>query len=111
MWALTLHGFFSVVQKSWDKDTDNVEVRCRNALDLERFLKNMNLENEIIKTPKADYPFRIVTTRQIWGKYLAKMAESINYHNFKHQVEIQDGSERAAIYLRVWSDLLKLEKM
>jgi hypothetical protein len=110
MWVFTLDGFFSVVQKGWDKDTDTVQVRGRNRVDLERFVQRMNLQDKVIETPKADYPFRVVTTRQVWGKYLDKMASMIAYENFKHEVEVQDGASRADIYLRVWSELRKLEK-
>jgi len=110
MWVFTLDGFISVVQKNWDKNTENVQVRARSFHDLERFLERMKLTDKIIESPKTDYPFRVVTTRQIWGKYLSKMAKLISYDNFKHQVEIQDGNERADTYLRVWSDLRKLEK-
>jgi hypothetical protein len=39
MWVFTLDGFFSVVQKDWDKDTDTVQVRGRNRGDLERFVQ------------------------------------------------------------------------
>ena len=111
MWVISLDGFLSVVQKNRDKGTDNVEVRSRNSHDLRRFIKRMNIRRKIIETPQADYPFRIVTTRKIWGKYLAQMAEMISYDNFKHQIGLQDGKDRAKVYLRVWSDLLELEKI
>jgi hypothetical protein len=110
MWVFTLDGFFSVVQKGWDKGTDTVQVRSRKRVDLERLVQRMNLQDEVVETPKADYPFRVITTRQVWGKYLDKMANGIAYDNFKHEIETQDGSGRADTYLRVWSELRKLEK-
>jgi hypothetical protein len=111
MWVFTLDGFFSVVQKDWDKDTDIVQVRGRNKGDLERFVQRMNLHEKLIETPEADYHFRVITTRQVWGKYLDQMARSISYDNFKHEVEVQDGVSRADIYLRVWGELRKLKKL
>ena len=110
MWVFTLDGFFSVVQKGWDKDTETVQVRGRNRVDLERFVKRINIRDKVIETPKGDYPFRVVTTRQVWGKYLENIAGTIAYDNFKQEVEVQDGSNCADIYLRVWSELRKLEK-
>jgi hypothetical protein len=108
MWVFTLDGFYSVVQKDRDKGTEKVHVRSRNRHDLERFIQRMNIQDKVIETPNADYPFRVISTRWIWGEYLEQMAKMITYDNFKHEIEIQDGMARAHIYLRVWHGLRDL---
>jgi len=108
MWVFTIDGFFSAVQKPKDRTTGRIQVRARNREDLVRFKSRMNLQNRILSTPAGDYPFRIVTSKKAWGKYLDRMARIMEYGNFKAECD-RMGLNRGGIYHRVWSILQNLE--
>lgn len=101
MWVFNREGFFSVVQ---NQEADNqVMVRARFAQDLENLKKKLSSVGAFsiptIKTPKADYPFRIILNKTEWAEYLRKSALDIDYPNFKSSLKDQ---KRHDIYLQVW---------
>ncbi len=109
MWVFTIDGFFSAVQKPKDRSTHRITIRARNREDLVRFKDRMNLQNRILSTPAGDYPFRIVTTKKTWGRYLDRMARIMEYSNFKSECD-RMGLKRGGVYHRIWSVLQDLEK-
>jgi hypothetical protein len=101
-------GFFSIVQKSGDAD---LTVRARVAADLDR-LRELYLPtlSPTIAHAGTDYPFRAKASRATFSAAMAKLAEAIDYSNFKNEVAKVGGKKRAAIYSGVWQHLLALEE-
>jgi hypothetical protein len=58
----------------------------------------------------TDYPYRATISHAAFARGLAEIAADINYSNFKDEVAACLGHERAAIYGRVWTTLLRLER-
>lgn len=108
MWIFTRFGFFSVVQKPGMQD---LTVRARVRADLEslrdEFLPDMG---EIIEGGGTDYQFRTVIPRDVFAEALSRIAQDIDYSNFKNAVSAAQGSGRAEVYHEVWHALWKLVK-
>lgn len=115
MWLFTTFGFFSVVaHRDCPK---SLMIRARVRTDLEGFLfaaaPSIALLREptpeIIETPRADYPFRIVVSRFTFGAILAEYIDNMHYANFKNEIHRVQGSERAENYHDVWEVLHDLD--
>ena len=85
MWVFTKSGFYSVVKKP-ECSPDELEVRARCRKDLEVLKKETGVKSKIFTNAGTDYPFRICMNREVWAKFLADEAMSIDYPNFKDQV-------------------------
>lgn len=110
MWVLTPFGFFSVVQKSFEPH-GVLTIRARSRGDLEN-LRDQYLESkmsQIIEDVHADYQFRATVINKDWAEAVGQMSMDIDYDNFKNEVKARQGSERATIYSRVWSDLYEIQ--
>ena len=118
MWTFTARGFFSVVKGDPDPETGEkkVWVRARILKDiagLHALAGQMAKEDHwvalqtsrIITTPERDYPFRFEISKFGWGLLLAKMADEIDYENFKDRVGHED-MDRAVAYTNVWAVML-----
>lgn len=109
MWVASLAGFFSVVAA--DRD-GFVQVRARRQMDLERLMALVGVRRyrrKIIRTPKADYLYRVVVRTGTWIRWSATLAESAaRYTNFKDAVKATD-PDRAAIYSRAWAVFRDIE--
>ncbi len=107
VWMMTTFGFFSVVQKPGEKD---LTIRSRARSDLEA-LKEEHLPSmgEIIKGG-TDYQFRAHATHDAVAEALGKIAQDIDYSNFKDTVEERQGADRAHVYFEVWSTLHSIKK-
>jgi hypothetical protein len=113
MWLITQDGFFSVT--AYDprrggarRDSDDLLiVRARARDDLERIGAWIGID--ILETPRADYPFRVVTSRQAWVNYLSHATTGIDYFNFKDRVSERLGSDRHDVLMSVWSSLRRLQ--
>jgi hypothetical protein len=114
IWVFTQDGFYSVT--AYDEApggprpdaNELVVVRTRARDDLTR-LSGWIHDAEIVATPSADYPFRIVCGREEWARYLVAMTEQIDYTNFKQRVEERLGTRRHDVLLSVWTTLRRLE--
>jgi len=108
MWILTPFGFFSVVQKEGD---DNLSVRARVHSDLQNLIQQYLPKPQPIQTGgHTDYPYRIFVSHTEWAQALTKIANDIDFPNFKRKVKSQQGPIRSKIYGNVWHELYKLEK-
>lgn len=102
MWIFTTEGFISAVFK------DNaLQVRARDKKSLERLAKHTNAT--IIKTPVADYPYRLETTREALAKYMADQITHIHYKNFKSEVEDTRGHAFVRPLHKVWDAMHDVE--
>lgn len=83
MWLFTVHGFYSIVQKT----PDEWHVRARVKRDLDNLKKLTRLRVKIEESwPGSDYPWRIIVTRRQKGRIIRDLGEDIEYSNFKGEV-------------------------
>ena len=111
MWILTPFGFFSVVQKTFEPH-GLLTIRARSRGDLEN-LRDQYLGNkmsQILEDLRADYQFRATVINKDWAEAVGQMTMDIDYDNFKNEVKARQGSKRAAIYGRVWSELYEIQQ-
>ena len=106
MWIMTRDGFFSTVKKP--NQENEVTVRARVKNDLERLMRRLDIDTDIIENGGTDYPFRIVMKQKLWSKYLQKTGQDIDYDNFKASLDHKDHARHAA-YFKCWSALMGLE--
>jgi hypothetical protein len=89
MWIFTVHGFLSAVCARRDNgtiDRSRVVVRARCAAHLEAILQDAGLGGEdtrVAYTPRRDYAYRVVLSREDFGDLLATLVSHIDYDNFK----------------------------
>jgi len=111
MWVMTTDGFFSAVQHT-DKP-DSVLVRTRSEVDAVNLCVWLNQRGQmagLMRTPNADYGWRVLVKRTVWGEYLAEAARRIDYPNFKDAVAVRQGKRRASVYAEVWATLYALQR-
>lgn len=110
MWLITPVGFFSVVQKPVDVAAGTLTIRARVRSDLDAlratFLPELTPTKE---TASADYRFRAQAPKKAVAVALAKVAESIDYSNFKDVVAKRQGKERAHLYHGIWDVLYAMQ--
>lgn len=114
MWLTTTAGFYSIVQKPGDRAADTLTVRARVRSDLVHLLALVRPLPffQIADDKRGDYRYRVVLSRAVVEKAVLALVTGIDYDNFKarvHDLPARRGPERAAIYARVWGDLLALE--
>lgn len=86
-------------------------MRARDREDLVRLLKRLGRpKTKILETQINDYPFRVWIEKQAWSRYLVRVAEALDYDNFKDEVTRRQGKERHDVYSSVWSVLHRLER-
>lgn len=105
MWIFTETGFVSAVQHR-----DNPEylmVRARDRESLESLAAMLSIE--IKSTPNADYPYRLVATKEDVKSWVNDSIDFLGYSNFKNQVAITRGKEYAYALGSVWSTMHDVE--
>lgn len=109
MWIIATTGFYSVMRKPGD---EQLVIRSRVRKDLvdlkKRYLPSLG---KIIDTDNSDYRFRAYADASAVGAALAKIAEDIDYSNFKDEVKHLQGQQRATVYMRIWTALLSLQPL
>lgn len=111
MWLFTTSGFYSIVEKPWDRDTGTLTVRARVAADLEHLRKGSLPElGPTVEDPTADYRFRAQAPREAVALAMARLARDLDYDNFKSAVGRRQGHRRADIYHRVWGAAQRLQQ-
>ena len=111
MWIVTTRGFLSVVQNT-DSNApgEALLVRGRVREDLDHFASFAAGHSDrlaVTSTPDFDYGYRLTTSREKVGAYLAAQVDALKYPNFKNEVAKSD-PERAHVYMDVWSALHEL---
>ncbi len=102
MWLFTNTGFISAVSNGKD-----LMVRSRDVESLEPLAESA--KTEIIKTPQNDYPYRVIVTHELFAKWVAHMAQNIDYTNFKSEVAATRGYDFAHPLMKVWSAMHEVE--
>jgi len=105
MWVFAKQGMYSVVQHRTNREL--VLIRARVRKDLEDLRKLQPTLPQVIATPKADYPFRIVAYKQDWLCALFELGRRATYPNFKAAIT---DKKRHDLLLKVWGLLRELEK-
>jgi hypothetical protein len=104
MWMFSKDGFFSVVQNEYCSPGE-LAVRARCRKDLEAFCRATKTPaKKIIRTPKADYRFRVHVKRELWAAYAAAAAGAIDYPNFKNETCSGDLG-RSLAYHGCWASM------
>lgn len=113
MWIFTPIGFYSVVAARKDQP-DHLMVRARTAEDLALLVEQLThfvddsaelAELDIIATPHADYPSRIIVRRVTFSAWISNAFMNLEYGNFKDEVAKRDPERAHGTYLEVWSVL------
>ena len=103
MWLFTTTGFISIVEH----DANQLVVRARDSLSLSPLAQSYDLD--IRSTPTADYPYRLLLSKDQFKNYLHSQAGLINYKNFKSEVAITRSEAFANILVKVWSAMHGVE--
>lgn len=107
MWMLTNFGAFSTTLRDArdlkGDDERQLQVRARRAKHLIE-LKRHYLANasDVVQLRHRDYEYRIYCTHDDWALAVARMAQDIDYGNFKNSVKDRDLHDA---YMRVWTAL------
>lgn len=110
MWIISPIGFFSVVQKPADVQTNTLTVRARIAADLDALrLAVLPQLSPVQESTHNDYRFRASAPRAAVMQAMSALAGGICYDNFKDEVSRVLGVERADLYHVVWSKLYRLQ--
>jgi len=104
MWIMSKIGFFSIVEKPKGK----ICIRSRKRQDLSTLKLLFGTDAQIIRTPNADYRFRMILNRSFFEEQFVKLARLVDYSNFKDAVG-KVNRKREALYHKVWYDLLPIE--
>ncbi len=83
MWVFTKHGFYSVAQTP--EGDLMFRARSKKHLTILNRLPFFVTRPEIITTPDADYPFRIVVPQAMGCEIMSLITEEIDYSNFKKE--------------------------
>ena len=88
--------------------TLTVRARVREDLDALRgqFLPEVG---PTVESDTADYGFRAQAPRAAFAAAMPRLAEAIDYDNFKDAVAERQGHHRARTYGRVWEVLWRLQ--
>lgn len=99
MWLFTVEGFLSVVQHR--DDHDKVVVRARNRTALESISEVLGVEIKI--TPTADYPCRVIISKDQMANLAATFVREIDYDNFKNAAHSLGDDRYDRALMQVWS--------
>jgi len=103
MWLFTTTGFIIIVEH----DANQLVVRARDSLSLSPLAQSYNLD--IRSTPAADYPYRLLLSKDQFKNYLHNQGGLINYKNFKSEVATTRSKAFANILVKVWSAMHGVE--
>jgi mRNA-degrading endonuclease toxin of MazEF toxin-antitoxin module len=100
MWIFTEKGFLSVVRKPRPGEESTLMVRSRRYDALAPLAASAS--RPIIRTPDADYPYRVIVEDSIFGAFMASQIEAIDYSNFKSRVSRLSYSYEHALH-EIWA--------
>jgi hypothetical protein len=110
MWLITNFGFFSVVEKSGQKQAGTLTIRGRVKSDLTRLRDTYLPSMGPIEADKGtDYKYRAVATKAAVADAFRKAVAEIDYSNFKDSVKAKQGKERSNLYHGLWNTLWNLK--
>jgi hypothetical protein len=102
MWLFTTTGFISAVYKE-----GALQVRARDSESLESLARLADAT--IVCTPYADYPYRVITDHETFGKWMQGQISALTYPNFKSEIAATRGYAYAKPLNKVWSVMHEVE--
>lgn len=105
MWVFTETGFVSAVCDQHDRRQIQVRARDKESMDFVCMVTGAKM----IRTPDADYPYRVVIDREDFIIFLTKSAQYMDYTNFKNQVHATRGKKYARALNSIWSTMHDVE--
>lgn len=130
---MTNSGFYSIVEKEWDKAAGTLTVRARRLEDLQSFLEaaarhitapslakafvparadrvvDPALTPYVEHDDGADYAYRARVAGHVVAATLGALVAGINYDNFKNSVYDAGLKDHATAYAGVWSVMMRLQ--
>ena len=106
MWIFSEQGFLSVVRKPRQGEEDTLMVRARRFDALVPLARSA--DRPILRTPEADYPYRVIVNDAIFGAWMAQQAEAIDYSNFKSRVSKRSFRYEMALH-EIWAVMRQQE--
>lgn len=108
MWLMTQHGFYSIVQNS--QTEGEYFIRARVKRDLENLSQLMGWKKKVLRWASADYRYRLIVSREEMLAATARIAEAIDYSNFKGRIhQLPDQEDKSLAYGRVWATMEALQ--
>jgi len=109
MWIMTNWGVMSVVQRPLKSEGHvglelQVRARDRKTLTKLRRLVPQTEVSDIIRTPDADYQYRVFISRWAYGQLLDRLVETLDYENFKNSVQDDDLHD---LYIKIWGAIFR----
>ena len=105
MWIFTETGFVSAV--CTERGSSKLKVRSRDLESLRPLIEQTG--SDVIKTPNADYPYRVIISKDEFGVFMAKSLDLMEYTNFKSQVYETRGSDFTHALGSVWLKMHDVE--
>lgn len=102
MWICSKMGFFSIVAHKEEKDQFLIRWRFEEECDVVRYLLPRVVVQE---TPKADYAFRCTVTRERMQRFVAALADGIDYPNFKNEAARWGQDKKLPAYHELWHSM------
>lgn len=100
MWLFMKQGFYSIVRK----DGDEWHIRARARKDLENLNRLAGTDHAIHRSEGADYRWRMVVSGAEARALVGRLADDIDYPNFKGAVAQTPGQEdKLGILHEIWS--------
>src|SRR5260221_8891595 len=105
MWIASILGWFSVVRDA--ERAGHVLVRARARADINNLYRAHRQSCPSMTPPSSDeardYRYRLSISREDWIKLAGKLAEEVDYPNFKMAVhEGADQANKHAAYAGIW---------
>lgn len=105
MWIFTQNGFISAVRT--EVGSQDFIVRARDRKSLELIAEQA--QTDIVASPLADYPYRVIVNELVLGAYLMNELAAVDYTNYKNQVALNRGYDFAKVCGSVWSIMHDVE--
>lgn len=113
MWLFTVRGFFSVVIDNQHEGRMLIRARCRADIfnlynDHHEALSSMTRP---ASDPTRDYRWRLSVSREEWLILATRLADAVNYSNFKSACHKRpDQDSKAGALLHVWGIMSDLQR-
>lgn len=101
MWLFTETGFVSAVVSNLDPSKIMVRSRDKESLTELSYLAG----EEILEIPNRDYPYRVITEKDVLKEWMNSLIDDMNYSNFKGRVEVTRGHKFTDALHKVWADM------
>jgi len=113
MWLMTVTGFYSVVTDTQRKG--RMVIRARTKADIDNLFTRHKTNCPTMDPPTSDeardYRYRLSISQKDWIKLAGKLAEEVDYQNFKMAVhERADQANKKAAYAEIWWTMRRVQE-